>query len=306
MHAFRNGVFHGLGLASLAMVSMRHRLSGYRTPSRVSASDWPRAIDHVVRIVEDWRRHLVLPDGRRRSLRDRDVLELGPGANLGTGLLLLGLGARSYLALDRYDLASGAPLGFYRALVTTRLPRGYDRAAMRAALASLETGAPGPIALAADPDFDILRGAGDRRFDLVVSNAAFEHFDDIERVVAQLDCVTRPGASLVAGVDFQTHTRGVRRRDPNGIYRFSPDVYRTLSFPGQPNRRRPLHYVRALRKLGWCGVTVRPVDVADPRYLAWSRKGLAPAYRGKAAQMQILTGIVRAEKGAAPTDPVLP
>lgn len=297
MAKLRNRVFHGIGLATLATASLHHRLRGYRKPTNFAASDWPRAIAHVVGIVEDWRHHLAEPGKGSFDFRGCDILELGPGATLGTGLLLIGLGARSYLAVDRFDLAGRTPGEFYRALSQTALPDHYDRAAIRAAADALSHGLPGPVAAVTEPDFDIVAAVGARRFDLIVSNAAFEHFSEVAGVLAQVDAVARPGANLVAGVDFQTHTRGIRSRDPNSIYRFSPALYRKLSFPGQPNRLRPDHYAGTLEALGWTGIEVRPVDVADADYLAWSEAGLAPDFRCPSARMDILTGIVRARKG---------
>lgn len=296
MARLRNRVFHGIGLATLAAASLHHRLRGYRKPTDFSASDWPRAIAHVVAIVEDWRHHLTEPGQGAFDFRGSDILELGPGATLGTGLLLIGLGARSYLAVDRFDLAGRTPGDFYRALSDAALPEHYDRAAIRTAADAHCQGLPGPVVAATDPDFDIVGAVGARRFDLVVSNAAFEHFSDVDRALAQVDAVARPGARLVAGVDFQTHTRGIRRHDPNSIYRFSPALYRKLSFPGQPNRLRPDHYVRTLEALDWTDIEVRPVDVAEADYLAWSEAGLAPDFRRPSSRMDILTGIIRARK----------
>ncbi len=296
MASLKNGVFYGLGLAALTAASLNHHLRGYRKPTDFAASDWPRAIAHVLSIVEDWRHHLAGPNREPFDFRGADILELGPGATLGTGILLMGLGARSYLAVDRFDLASLTPLGFYQALAEAELPSHYDRAAIRSSVETLGHGEPGPVAAATDAEFDIPRAVGTRRFDLVVSNAAFEHFSEIDRVLMQVDKVARPGTELVAGVDFQTHTRGIRSRDPNSIYRFSPDLYRRLSFPGQPNRQRPDRYASVLRALGWTGIEVRPVDVADAGYLAWSQDGLAADFRSSNARMDILTGIVRAKK----------
>lgn len=292
----KNRFFYGLGLAALVGASLRHRIGGYRNPTDFSSGDWPRAIAHVIDIVQDWRKHLDDGENGPKALDGLDILELGPGATLGTGVLLVGLGARSYRAVDAFDLAGRTPNGFYRALAEADLPPAFNRARILGAIDALERGRSDPIGYVVEPDFDIGLAAAGRTFDLVVSNAAFEHFNNIDSVIAQITHVVRPGATFLAGVDFQAHTRGIRGRDPNSIYRFSPELYRSLAFPGQPNRRRPSEYLRALEAYGWTGAQCRPVDVAGAKYRAWSNSGLHHAFRNDAADMDVLTGIVLAEK----------
>lgn len=291
-----NSAFYGAGLAMLTLASVRHRVGGYRKPTAFPPSDWSRSVAHVLDIVQDWDRALVLLGAHPSGFRGCDVLELGPGATLGTGILLAGLGARSYQAVDRFPLASATPAGFYRALSETELPSMFDEAAIRAAVEALQYGHPEPVAYATDPEFDILRATANRRFDIVVSNAAFEHFADIDAVIAQITTVARPGAAFIAMVDFQTHSRGLRETDPNSIYRYSDRVYRALAFPGQPNRQRPDDYLGALARHGWSEPKVRPVDVAKPGYLDWSKAGLDAAFLRPGARMDVLTGIVTARK----------
>ena len=299
MDHVRNGLSYALGLAALGLASLRHRTSGYRRPTAFPSSDYPQAIRHVRAIVEDWRVHLATRS-EGRDVRDCDVLELGPGATLGTGVLLAGLGARSYLAVDRFPLSQDAPAGFYESLARMAPLEGTNPSNLHAAIEGVIAGARHPVGYTADPDFDIRRAAGERRFDLILSNAAFEHFDDVESVIEAVSALARPGARFLAMVDFQTHSRGIRTYDPNSIYRYGPRLYRSLSFPGQPNRCRPDRYISALERCGWVDATVVPVVVVDPRYAAWSIDGLSPQYRSEGARMDILTGVVFARRTPIP------
>jgi SAM-dependent methyltransferase len=54
-------------------------------------------------------------------------------------------------------------------------------------------------------DFDICAAAGTGTVDLVFSQAAFEHFDAIDAVVAQLSRACKPGAVIVAEIDLKAH-----------------------------------------------------------------------------------------------------
>ncbi|KQT19392.1 hypothetical protein ASG40_00600 [Methylobacterium sp. Leaf399] len=296
MHAVKNLIFHGVGLGAMGLAAARHRIGGYRRPTDFASEDLTQAIAHVVEIVQDWNDTLSRLGTHPRSVRGLDVLELGPGATLGTGVLLRGFGASSYLAVDVNELAAQTPSAFYRMIAEAPLPDGCDPAIVRAVAESLAQGQDAGVGYATDPDFDIVRAAAGRTFDVVVSNAAFEHFDDVDAVIADLGPVMRPGAVFIAMVDFQTHSRWVRRVDPNSIYRIGPSLYRAMTFPGQPNRLRPRDYLESLARHGWRDAQVHPVDRAPPDYLAWSRRSLAADYRDDEARMDVLTGIVTARK----------
>lgn len=296
MQDFKNLFFHGAGLAFLSLAAARHRIGGYRKPTDFSSSDHARATGHVGAIVQDWGNTLASLGTHPRGFQGLDVLELGPGATLGTGVLLRSLGARSYLAVDVNSLAECTPPAFYCMLADAPLPAGCDRGIVRAVAEALAQGHDAGVAYATDPGFDIVRAVRGRTFDVIVSNAAFEHFVDIDAVLADLGAVARHGAVFIAMVDFQTHSRWVRRVDPNSIYRFGPALYRALTFPGQPNRFRPGDYLKALARQSWSNAKVHPVDRADPDYLAWSQCSLAAAYREDGARMDVLTGIITARK----------
>lgn len=286
------------GLGVLTLTSLRHRLEGYRSPTAFEPSDFDLAAEHVRVIVGDYVNYAT----RYRpsmSFEGLDVLELGPGATLGTCVLLAGLGAQSYLAVDAFPLARSMPHVFYERLLATGLPAGIDATRVAAAISAMAAGRDAPIGYAVDPDFDIARAAGDRRFDVIVSNAAFEHFDNIESTIAAVSGLARPGALFIALIDFQTHSRFIREHDPNNIYRIPESLYKALHFDGQPNRCRPRDYVDALRRNGWVNPRVESVDVTDASYAAWSRDGLVEPFRDPAAQMEILTGVVMAERPRA-------
>lgn len=114
----------------------------------------------------------------------------------------------------------------------------------------------------------------DGHHDIVVSNAAFEHFDDVERTVSPLQQVVRPGGVALIGVDLQTHSRWIRERDPNNIYRYPESLYRLFSFPGQPNRLRPQAYRTLFERHGWQDVTLTLHECVPPALAAT----LAPSF----------------------------
>lgn len=275
----------GLGLMALAWA--KHRLSGYTTPSSIDTADPAASAAYVRDVVDDWLR--FLPAGV--SLRDRDVLELCPGASLGTGALLLALGARSYHAVDKFRLVTDAP--DMAAHVLKDLDARFAPADVARAAAII---AEGGLTYRADLDFDIRALAGMRHFDLMVSYVALEHFEALDHAVAQMTALARPGCVAVHMIDFRTHTRWIRERDPNNIYRYPSALYRLFGFSGQHNRLRPADYVRAFEAAGWRDVRVVPADLVPEPLRAHSLSGLGGAFRGPENRMDMLAGVLLATR----------
>ena len=276
-----------LGLGFLGLAWGKSKLNGYSTPNGVAKSDPDGQIAYLLDIFASLRR--FMPPGF--DLRGRDVLELSPGASRGNGVLFLALGARSYHAIDVFDLAAGEDPGFYARLLD-RFPEGCttDRARARAF-----AGTPGlrEFGYAVGRDFDIPRLAEGRRFDLIVSCAAFEHYDHPASAIAAMTQVARPGCEAVHIIDLQTHSRWIREHDPNNIYRYPEALYRLFAFPGQPNRQRPADYVRGFESQGWSDVRFVPSRTIDPALREASLRGLAAPFAGR-ADMAILDGALTA------------
>lgn len=280
-------IFHHLaGIALMAMAWGKHRLSGYTTPSRVDAADPAASANYVRSVVDDLLR--FVPD---TALRDRDVLELCPGASLGTGALFLALGAKSYHAIDKFNLVADAPgLGDH---VLSGLDKRYapDDIARAGRLVAGDE-----LTYRADFDFDIVSLAGARRFDMMVSYVALEHFEALDHAVAQMTELARPGCLAAHMIDFRTHTRWIREVDPNNIYRYSEPLYRLFGFPGQHNRLRPADYIRAFETAGWKDVRIVPAETVPEAMRAHAITGLARKFSGPESRMDMLAGVLLATR----------
>jgi hypothetical protein len=108
-------------------------------------------------------------------------------------------------------------------------------------------------------DFDLVSALGANSVDLVFSQAAFEHLDDVVQTFTDLTDVCEPGAVLVSEIDLKTHSRWIRDKDPNNIYRYSDSFYRAFWFRGIPNRVRPYKYRAILESLGWTDISILPL-----------------------------------------------
>ncbi len=274
-----------VGTGFLGLAWAKNRIFGYATPNLVLPSDDEGRIRYVLDTFETWQR--FLPAGF--DLRGKDVLEVSPGSSRGAGALFLAAGARSYHAIDAFGLAESEDADFYPHLVARwRTARG-DTDPVGPAIPDASV-----FSYAVGRDFDIARLCGGRSFDLIVSCAAFEHYPDIARAIAGQTAVARGGCVAVHVIDLQTHSRWVRDRDPNNIYRFTESFYRLFAFPGQPNRKRPADYIADFVANGWRDVQFTPVRTIAPDRLGAATDGLARAFRKDDSDMSVLNGVLRA------------
>lgn len=294
--ALRNLEMTVLGLGFLGLAWGKNKLNGYTTPNGVARSDPDGQIAYLLDIFASLRR-FMLPGF---DLRGRDVLELSPGASRGIGVLFLALGARSYHAIDVFDLAGGEEPGFYERLLA-RFPEGSVEARKRALSLVGKPGA-GEFGYAVGRDFDIPRLAEGRSFDLIVSCAAFEHYDHPASAIAAMTQIARPGCEAVHIIDLQTHSRWIRERDPNNIYRYPEPLYRLFAFPGQPNRQRPADYIRSFEIEGWNDVRFVPSRTVEPALREASLRGLAAPFAGL-NDMSVLDGALTARFPGMAHDP---
>ena len=288
----RHRSYQAIGAAFLALNRVRYAVRGYRDPRPFPADDFDRVCTYDIAVVAAWLRYLEEYLGEPPDLIGRSVLELGPGADLGVGTTLLALGAGRYSALDVNPLVTSVPLEFYRRLlqqVEAQWPQTAGTAGeLLEQVQHTAAGQADRLRYLCRPDFD-LSVFGPGAFDLAVSHAALEHFDDPAAPFRQLRGVMRDGGLLVAQVDLQTHTRWIRDRDPLNLYRHPDWWYQACRFRGAPNRIRPGEYERMLHEAGWREVRILPDLVLPNRHVSGIRPHLAPRFRDNANRMEWLT-----------------
>ncbi|MBT3201995.1 MAG: methyltransferase domain-containing protein [Phycisphaerales bacterium] len=282
-----NGFNKLTGGAILVANKIRHAIMGYRTPRPFDAGQIARAVDYDFSVVGGWLDCLGQYCGDAAGLSGRRVLELGPGADLGVGLILLSMGAAKYTAFDVHNLAESAGEEFYDALFEKLSPQ-TDIEALRRELALAHNGSPNTLRYQCSSDFD-LSVLDEGSIDLIVSQAAFEHFDDLERTIDQMTKLASPGAVLVCEIDLATHTRWIRDRDPLNIYRHSDAFYDRMKFRGSPNRVRPEEYRKMLADAGWSDIQQYPLAVLDENYMSRVSPTLAKKFRSKTNEMECLS-----------------
>jgi hypothetical protein len=289
-----NGLHKLAGAAILAANKVRHAVRGYRTPRPFASAQIDRAVDYDFSVVDGWLECLEEFCGEKVDLSGKRVLELGPGADLGVALILLAGGAASYTAFDVHRLADAAGPEFYDKLLSKLADRA-DAADLRRQLALTQDGSPDKLRYECSGDFD-LSVLAESSIDLIVSQAAFEHFDDPRRTIAQATKLAAAGATLIVEIDLSTHTRWIRDRDPLNIYRYRDSFYGSMKFRGSPNRVRPNEYRKMLSDAGWRDIKQLPLAALDEEYLAKVQPSLAKQFKSRDAEMECLSIALCARK----------
>ncbi len=286
----QNLLYHFLGLGVLCINKLRYAVRGYREPRPFAPTEIERTITYDKQVVINWLD--ALHDYTGETVDQKVVLELGPGADLGPALLLLDHGASRYVTLDANRLIDKTPSVFYDKLLEPMKHAFELKQELKKTLAQKDD----RIQYLVDPLFDISSTIEKESIDVVVSQAAFEHFSDVNRTIKQLGSAVKKGGVLIAEVDLMTHTGAVRSKDPLNIYRFSNVVYRVLHYSGIPNRLRPIDYKTVLEQNGWSRVEIIPLQQLSNEYTKSIQRSLAKRFRRDDADMNVLTILIRATK----------
>ncbi len=287
------------GLMFLLLSKIKNLIGGYRSPRAFSINEIDRGIEYDFNVVNGWLRLLGEYTGDKEGFKKKRVLELGPGADLGVAILILLEGAEKYNSLDRNELIKFVPEHFYETLFSQIKSKfntdASELEALRAQLRLTLQGNNDRINYICRDDFDSMV-FDEERIDIVVSQAAFEHFDDMGRTFSQLSKVVTKGCVLISIVDLKTHSRWIRDVDPLNIYRYDNFIYKLLRCPGIPNRLRPFQYKALLEKHGWTKVKALPLVTLDKSYVEQANKHLNEKFRDPANQMDYLSIALMATK----------
>lgn len=226
--------------------------------SAVDAS--PAAVErdarYALQVAQDYLAKLAVP------VRGRALLELGPGISLGTAAVMACQGARVALA-DPFPPRWQA--GYHPRVYGEMLRLRPDLLPDRAPLERLIAGDFAGVFQAHAVGAESLQALPAAAFDLIVSNAVFEHVGDVPAAALELRRISRPGAVGVHGIDLRDHRDFTRplellTLDSVSFARLFRDVAGECG-----NRLRVSEHVEAFRRAGF-GVEVlwedRQVDEA--------------------------------------------
>ena len=294
----KNVRYHVVGMLFILLNYIRHSIVGYKTPRTFSIEEVDRSINYDFSVVGRWVKCLCSYLKETDPLRDKVVLELGPGPDLGVGLILLAMRVRKYIALDVNKLAAVPSLELYEKLLG-RLKVKYPNCNvcyLKEQLNKCYKGKSSAISYIVDKNFEI--SAIIDKIDIVFSQASFEHFSDVEKTFKEISNVIGTGGVLIAEIDLKTHTRWLKDVDPLNIYRYSDFFWNLFKFKGSPNRTRAFEYRELLEKNGWNNIQIVPISVLENGYTRRILPSLYKRFRGmELSEAKMLSVIIMARKG---------
>ncbi|MFH1957598.1 MAG: methyltransferase domain-containing protein [bacterium] len=256
----------------------RHFLMGYTSPRTFSSKQVERSVLHVFDYVEKWRRYLREYSESKLVFENKDILELGPGPDLGTGVILLAFGARSYTAFDKFRLIRQTPLLFYKILLEKLKNYPFFERAKNAVEKISNGEFSGNFMYISDRQYNIdMHLSG--RYDLVISQAVMEHLDNPSWVIKEIYRKMRKNGIIFGEVDTGTHTGILRDIDPLNLYRYSDFLWNLLKFQGSPNRVLPSEYHKMLVNESFKNVKIQPNRVYKEKYVKKSKIWLSKKFR---------------------------
>jgi hypothetical protein len=273
-----NGLFiYVLGFTLSLMNKIRHSVWSYRTPRPFSSDDIDRNVNYCLDVVSQWKKILKYYTGREKPFENQHVLELGPGPDLGTGVILLALGAKSYCAIDKYRLASLAPKDFYKRLFE-RIQHLPQCEMARKIFQEFKEAESERFRYIYDPNFH-LDALPSNKYQILVTQAVLEHLHEIKNIFTTLRQKLSRDGWMINEVDLSTHTRFLRDWDPLNILRYSHSVYNLLRFNESPNRWRMSDYESSFNELGYKHVKTFPIKILDLDYTRRVSKQLSHPFR---------------------------
>ena len=262
-----NVFFYVLGLAFLLFGKIKYYFFNFPTTNPSNIADYEKLFEYDIRIVDQWISHLNNYTGNKYNLVNKNVLELGPGSDLGVGFYLLYKGVLKYNAFDIYKLVKNVPIDFYKMLFNIlQKSTGFKSISyLERELEKIRENHPSDINYVVDRNFNLVSSFEPNTIDIVFSQAAFEHFVNVEDTIKQLSIVCKPNAICIAEIDLQTHSRWIREMDPNNIYRYGPFIYNLLYAKATPNRIRPYTYFELFNRYGWYDIKIIPLSIIDEK-----------------------------------------
>lgn len=293
-----NSLNYTFGLTLMMLNKIRRELKGYTSARGFNFDDIERAINYDFRVIKRWMDYLEAYQKGASVFSGKNILELGPGADLGIGLTLIADGANSYHAMDVHNLVENTPGVFYEHLfkILEADPNlKTDISTLRHQLSQHQKGQNDRLNYISQSDFD-LSAFKNKNIDLVVSNSAFQQFDNPAKTINQLSRIAASGALFIALIDLKTHTRWINKRDPLNIYRYPESIYKPLMFRGSQNRIRPFEFKQQLEAAGWENIKIFPRIRLEKSYLNSVNLSLHPKFQSEENQMELLTCVICAKK----------
>jgi SAM-dependent methyltransferase len=297
----KNYCLYLLGLFIAILNKLRRIFTGYRNPRPISGKKILDNIKYDYEVVNNFERRIKDVMEAIFSFKNKDVLEIGPGPDLGTGLFFMGRGVKSYTAIDKFKLIADNK-NFYEKLIDFSAGKReviLDR--IKKVTGELKF-FNGKNEIVSD-NFKYLNMAAEdmanisNEYDLIVSQAVLEHIDNPLRVFKNMHGALKEGGIICHEIDFKTHTSFIRDFDPLNILRYGDRLYDKIKFKGSPNRLRINDYKKIAEEAGFKNIIIIPLNELNNAEVLQVKNNLAKPFADyEDENLKVLSAVLIARK----------
>jgi len=221
----------------------------------------------------------IAPDKIYDFLKDKRILEYGPGDITGIGLLMYAHGAEHVICVDRFPLVS---MTQHNIDVLHNLMHGLsEEERLRAGQAFNEVGNPAS-GFASHSIKYMVRKSGlsglVKYIDIIISRAVLEHVNDLGATFKDMHNALHDTGIAIHQVDLKSH--GLHRKNPLDFLTWPPRAWSLMyGHKGVPNRWRVDKYRQVITEQGFKMVALYPTALAEKTDMAAVRPYLAAPFR---------------------------
>jgi SAM-dependent methyltransferase len=200
----RSPILAGLNYTK-GQVLNRLKLRGHHSGATGLSMPVEDATNYARRVVADYVRYGA--DGDPERLNGKDVLEIGPGDNLGVALLLLAKGARTVTCIDGFapNFDPNHNSQIYRAIYDGLNAAEQERVVVTLRSDGATVGG-GRLISRYDVPIDAVEPPlKARSYDIIISRAVLEHLGDLRRGWKNMVTCLRVNGEMWHKVDFRNH-----------------------------------------------------------------------------------------------------
>ncbi len=199
----------------------------------------------------------------KKKLIGANILEIGPGDNLGLAVSLIGMGAKKVTCLDKFTPKRNSKWEklFYERLLENMPPNERRRAKEAIILKEKVSFRKRKIRY--------LQGKGieeftEGQYDIIISHSVLEHVQNLEKTFENMDRLLSRGGLMVHSVDLRDHKMFTTLNlHPLTFLTFSDGLWEAMrSHSGRPNRKGIQTYRRLLSQQKYL-YTIRILRVLD-------------------------------------------
>lgn len=258
------------------------------------------AAEYAIRVAQSYIDGLP---GARDGLAGRSVLELGPGTSFATILTLACWGAKRIAVADRFlaPFRAAYHVPIYRNLIELLRAREPHCDVQPIERCIMEEGHPPQVITALSMSLEMFEANSREAYDIVLSNAVFEHLFNPLRALRGLWSITAAGGIGLHQVDFRDHRSFERPLEYLLMDEFS-FVELLQEVHGEcGNRVRPHQMEGLFRKAGFSSIEFTPNMWASEEYLADFVPRLrecpeSPYHQASIEQLRVVSGQYRLAK----------